>query len=135
MPSQDLRPQLRVLIADDSAVVRDSLTRLLDGVEAVEVVGQAQDAADAVDASQDLRPDVVILDLRMPGGSGLDAIERLQQADWTPRIIVLTNYPFLQYRRRCLAAGASFFLDKSTEFHWLPWALEQLRHETDDQDR
>lgn len=119
---------MRVLIADDSPAVRQRVASLLDTAEAVEIVGQCGDVPGTLNAIQGLRPDVVILDLRMPGGSGLDVLEALRYGGWTPtpHVIVLTNFPFPQYRQRCLEVGASFFFDKATEFDQLPQALEQL---------
>ena len=120
-------PKLRVLIADDAIAVKQSLARLLGEIENVEVAGLAQDVGGTIQAIRSLKPEVVILDIRMPGGSGLDVLEKFQQVDWAPKVIVFTNYAFAPYRKKCLETGASFFLDKSTEFDQLPEALEQLR--------
>jgi DNA-binding NarL/FixJ family response regulator len=118
--------KIRVFIADDSATVRDRLTTLLQDMTTVEIVGQAADAAEAIQAIQRLKPDVVILDIRMPAGSGIGVLRSLQQKPEKPKFIMLTNYPFLQYRKTCLDAGASYFFDKSSEFEKIPQALEQL---------
>ena len=118
--------KIRVFIADDSATVRDRLTSLLRDMPAVEIVGQAADAAEAIQSIQQLKPDVVILDIRMPAGSGIGVLRSLQQKSEKPKFIMLTNYPFLQYRKTCLEAGASYFFDKSSEFEKIPQALEQL---------
>jgi DNA-binding NarL/FixJ family response regulator len=118
--------KIRVFIADDSATVRDRLTSLLRDMPAVEIVGQAADAAEAIQSIQQLKPDVVILDIRMPAGSGIGVLRSLQQKEQKPKFIMLTNYPFLQYRKTCLEAGASYFFDKSSEFEKIPQALEQL---------
>jgi DNA-binding NarL/FixJ family response regulator len=118
--------KIRVFIADDSATVRERLISLLSDMPAVEVIGTASDAAEAIVAIQQLKPDVVILDIRMPAGSGIGVLRSLQQAQSKPKFIMLTNYPFLQYRKTCLEAGASYFFDKSSEFEKIPQALEQL---------
>ena len=118
--------KIHVFIADDSATVRDRLTSLLSDMPTVEVVGQAADAAEAIQAIQQLKPDVVILDIRMPAGSGIGVLRSLAHKPEKPKFIMLTNYPFLQYRKTCLEAGASYFFDKSSEFEKIPQALEQL---------
>jgi DNA-binding NarL/FixJ family response regulator len=118
--------KIRVFIADDSATVRDRLTSLLGDMPLVELVGTAADAAAAISSIQQLKPDVVILDIRMPAGSGIGVLRTLQQRAEKPKFIMLTNYPFLQYRKTCLEAGASYFFDKSSEFEKIPQALEQL---------
>src|SRR5688572_12735340 len=118
--------KIRVFIADDSATVRDRLTSLLRDMPAVELIGTAADAAEAISSIQHLKPDVVILDIRMPAGSGIGVLRSLQQMAAKPKFIMLTNYPFLQYRKTCLEAGASYFFDKSSEFEKIPQALERL---------
>jgi DNA-binding NarL/FixJ family response regulator len=118
--------KIRVFLADDSLTVRDRLTSLLRDMPQVEVIGTASDAAEAISAIQQLKPDVVILDIRMPAGSGIGVLRSLQQKPEKPKFIMLTNYPFLQYRKTCLEAGASYFFDKSSEFDKIPEALEQL---------
>lgn len=85
-------------------------------VEGVDVVGDAADAQEAVDLCRELLPDVMTLDLRLPGESGLEVLERLQDLPKSPVVIVLTNYPYPEFKHRCLAMGARFFLNKATEF-------------------
>jgi DNA-binding NarL/FixJ family response regulator len=70
---------------------------------------------------------VVILDIRVPGGSGFEVLQNIKQGQAAPIVIVLTNYPYSVYRQKCLQAGADFFLDKSTEFDQIPALLEQFK--------
>ena len=107
---------MRILIADDSAVVRDRLIRLLTDLRGIEVVGQAEDAIEARNLAEKLRPDVAILDLRMPKGSGADVLCDIKKLDPTPKVIMLTNYPHPENREKCMDGGADYFFDKSTEF-------------------
>ena len=118
---------IKVFIADDSHIVRDHLVTILDELAGIEIVGQAETAPEAIGAIRRLRPDVVILDIRMPGGSGIDVLENIKQDEATPVVIILTNYPYPGYRQKCLQAGADFFLDKSAEFDQIPMLLEQFR--------
>jgi DNA-binding NarL/FixJ family response regulator len=120
---------LRVLIADDSAGVRERLVTMVSALPGITAVGQAQDGLEAVDAIRRIRPDVVILDIRMPGTNGIDVLRQLKKTQPAPRVIVLTNYSYQQYRERCEAAGADFFFDKSTEFDRIPRALDQVRQD------
>jgi DNA-binding NarL/FixJ family response regulator len=117
---------IRVLIADDSAPVRERLADLLSDVENVEVVGAAADATEVQADIQALHPDVVILDVQMPAGSGISVLRWAQHEPVRPKFIMLTNFPYAQYRKTCLEAGASYFFDKSSEFDKIPQALEQL---------
>ena len=107
---------MKILIADDSLVVRDRLVTLLTEVHGVEVVGQAKDAMEARNLAEELRPDVAILDIRMPKGSGADVVRDLKKLSPTPKVIILTNYPHPENRKKCIDRGADYFFDKSTEF-------------------
>ena len=114
----------RVLVVDDSTVIRERLSGILNELEGITIVGEAEDGRAAVTMVEDLRPDVVILDIRMSGGSGMEALEQIKSLDPAPVVAILTNYPYSQYRDRCAALGADFFFDKSTEFVRIGEALE-----------
>jgi len=126
MPLTVLTPdhKVRVFIVDDSLIVREHLVTMLDDLTEVEVVGQAETVTKAISAIGKLQPDLVILDIRMPDGSGIDVLQTIKQDEPAPIVIVLTNYPYPAYRQKCLQAGADFFLDKSTEFDQIPELFE-----------
>jgi DNA-binding NarL/FixJ family response regulator len=117
---------LRVLIADDSPLVRERLAELVSAVGGVTVVGQTGDACGTIRAVQRLRPDVAILDIRMAEGDGLQVLETVKAGESPPVVIMLTAFPYPQYRQRCLEAGAEYFLDKATEFDQIVKVLEGL---------
>jgi DNA-binding NarL/FixJ family response regulator len=119
--------EIKVFIADDSLIVREHLVTLLDELAGVEIVGQAEDVAEAIRGIRTLQPDVVILDIRLPDGSGIEVLQNIKQDEAAPMVIILTNYPYPGYRKRCLDAGADFFLDKSTEFDQIPKLFELLK--------
>ena len=120
------KTSLKVLIADDSELLRERLTRLLSAIEGVEVAGEAPDGATALQMVQVVKPDVLILDLRMPRGSGVEVLQQIRQAGGKMKVIILTSFPYPQYRERCLAAGADFFFDKSEELELVSATLRQL---------
>ncbi len=122
---------IKVFIADDSLVVREHLVTMLDELPRIVIVGQAETVAEAINGILELRPDVVILDIRMPGGSGIDVLQRVKQGEVMPIVIILTNYPYSGYRQKCLQAGADFFLDKSTEFDQIPELLARYEQDQD----
>jgi DNA-binding NarL/FixJ family response regulator len=117
---------MRVLIADDSPLVVERLVAMLAKVRGVEVVGQAGNGTEASEAIRRLKPDVVILDMCMPGGSGVEVLERLKSEQLTPVVIMLTGYGEARYRKKCLERGAKFFLDKYDEFEKVPELLRSL---------
>lgn len=128
---------MRVLIADDSELLVERLTANLAKMSGIEVIGRAGNALEASNAIRELKPDAVVLDLCMPGGSGMDVLRRVKVDGSAPVIIVLTGYTQSQYRKRCLEGGASFFFDKSTEFGKVAEALQGLmgRPSTQGEDR
>lgn len=124
---------LTVFIADDSALIRERLPGMLAEITGVEVMGQAADGIEAINSVRELKPDVVVLDIRMPGKNGMEVLQELKEFEPAPCVIILTNYPYPQYRKKCLAMGADYFLDKSADFDGLFTVIKQLRHKTDPQ--
>ncbi len=112
------RPGIRVrfVIVDDSAVIRRRLVSMLSEIEGVQFIGEAVDAHDGAAMIRDLNPDLVILDIRMSDRSGISLLEDVKNEPNLPTIIILTNYPYAAYRKRCMELGANHFFDKSTEF-------------------
>jgi DNA-binding NarL/FixJ family response regulator len=119
--------KLKVFISDDSATIRKRLVTMALDLPEIAVVGQAKNAPGSLAAIRQTRPDVVILDIRMPGGNGIEVLREVKKLDPAPKVIVFTNYAQAQYRKKGEEAGADFFFDKSTEFDKLPQALEQVR--------
>jgi len=117
---------MKVFLVDDSLVIRQRLKRMLADVQGVQVTGEAGDAQEAMDAILEQKPDVVLLDIHLLNGSGMDILQTLKKATPAPAVIVLTNYPYPQYRQKCTEAGADFFFVKSTEFDQVVPALKQL---------
>ncbi len=113
------------MIVDDSRIVRERLIAMLNELPGVEIVGQAASVPEAIETIRRLMPDTVILDIRMPGGTGLDVLRDIKQLDPAPLVIVLTNYAAPAYREKCRQAGADFFFDKSTEFDRIPPLFER----------
>jgi DNA-binding NarL/FixJ family response regulator len=117
---------VKIFLVDDSEVVIERLKTILSEIEEVKVIGQANNPFDAINGIRELHPDAVILDLQMPGGSGIGVLLSIKQHHSAPTVLVLTNYPYPQYRKKCLEAGADFFFDKSTEFERIPEVLKEL---------
>ena len=106
----------RVLIVDDSEVIRQRLRSLISDTENVELAGEAEDTQSAIDLWQSTNPDIVILDLRMPGGGGINVLREIKKQSPETMVVILTNYPYIAYRKRCIELGADYFFDKSLEF-------------------
>jgi DNA-binding NarL/FixJ family response regulator len=117
---------LRVFVVEDSPVVLQRLMEVLGGLQYVRFVGHAGGVKDALEWIPLARPHVVLLDLGLPDGSGLDVLKGIQALKPAPIAAVLTNYATPTLRERCLAAGARVFLDKSHEFDRIPDVLATL---------
>ena len=115
----------RVFIVEDSPSVRSRLVELLGAIDGMSVVGEAESPAAAVAGIRDTQPDCVVLDFQLIGGTAVDVLRAVHPG--TPEIafVVLTNHPTPQYRRACMEAGASWFLDKSTDFGKLGEVITQ----------
>ena len=103
---------VRVLLADDQALVRDGFRSILDREADLDVVGEAADGVEALDLSTRLDPDVVLMDIRMPRMDGLEATRRLLARPEPPRVLVLTTFDRNDWVYEALRAGASGFLLK-----------------------
>ena len=105
-----------VFIVDDSESIRQRLISMLTTMSNVKVAGEAGNVADAIGGIIATRPDVVLLDLNLGSGSGMQVLNEVKRLLPFVSVIVLTNHAEPQYRRACLKAGARHFLDKSTQF-------------------
>ena len=119
---------VRVLIVDDDALVRAGLTMILSGAEGVAVVGEAADGSEVPAAVTAHRPDVVLMDIRMPRVDGLAATETLRRRPGAPEVIVLTTFDADEFVLRALRAGASGFLLKDTPPVEILHAVRRVAH-------
>jgi DNA-binding NarL/FixJ family response regulator len=103
---------IRVLVADDQALVRAGFRAILEAQKDLEVVGEAGDGSEAVAIARELRPDVVLMDVRMPGVDGIEATRRLLRDGDAPRVLMLTTFDLDEYLYEAMRAGASGFLLK-----------------------
>lgn len=115
-----------VYIVDDSATIRSRLAEILRRIAVVRVVGEAGAAPQAVVEILALRPDSVLLDLDLRGTSGMQVLQAVHGQAPEIAFVVLTNHAEPQYRRACERAGASYFLDKSTEFERVPEVIAEI---------
>lgn len=105
-------PAVRIVVADDHDVVRSGFASLLDTQSEFTVIGTARDGLDAIRIVNELHPDVVLMDIRMPGTDGIEATRRLTSQPEGPRVLILTTFDLDQYVYDALRAGASGFLLK-----------------------
>lgn len=117
---------IRVLLVDDDAIVRAGLSLMLGGAPDIELVGQAADGAEVPALVAELRPDLVLMDIRMPGVDGLAATEALRARPGAPEVLVLTTFHTDAHVLRALRAGAAGFLLKDTPPHEIVTAIRTV---------
>lgn len=106
----------RIYIVDDSVKLRKTLCELLSDVDNVQVVGQAGDAGEALDDIRFLKPDAVLLDIRLPGKNGIQLLGEIKELQPDITVVIMTNYDYPQYRQQSIRAGADHFFNKTREF-------------------
>lgn len=117
---------LKVMIVDDALVIRERFSQILNENQDLEIVGQAADTKQALRILPTAKPDVVLLDLRLPDGSGLRVLQQVRESGATCQVMMLTTDPYPHCRERCLAAGADYFFDKAEEFEQVIAELNRL---------
>jgi len=118
---------IRVVIADDQALVRGGFRAILDSQPDIVVVGEAADGRQALDLARELRPDVIVMDVRMPDLDGLEATRRLLAApNTTTRVLMLTTFDLDEYLHEAMTAGASGFLLKNVPAEQLAAAVRTI---------
>jgi DNA-binding NarL/FixJ family response regulator len=122
-----MRSPVRVFIVEDSPLIRKRIIDNLQSLGGFDVVGFAEGESAAVAAIAETKPDVVITDIRLKEGNGIEVVRQVRQKDFTsrPRIYVLSNYANAEYRHQCELVGADDFFDKSGEYDRF---LETLQH-------
>ena len=114
---------LNVFIADDSVVVRGKLKEALEEHGTIKIIGESGDAEQAITEIRQLDPQVVIIDIRMPGGGGLPVLKDIKAGKPDRTAVILTSFPYQQYREAFHAAGADYFFDKTQD---IPKMLSML---------
>jgi DNA-binding NarL/FixJ family response regulator len=107
---------MRLLIADDSSIMRKLIKNQVEIFEMVNIVGEAVNGIMALEMVKEYNPDVVILDLHMPDMNGIEVLKEIKRITTKTVVCILTNYPYPQYKKKCLALGADYFLYKNEDF-------------------
>ncbi len=105
-------PKIKILIADDHALVREGIRALLNIHEEIEILGEASDGKEAVEKAAQLKPDMILMDIAMPGLGGLEATLEIKKSDPDIKILILSQYDDKEYVSRLLKAGVSGYILK-----------------------
>ncbi len=120
LPKFTLEEIMNVVLIDDSLLVRERIANIISELPGVKVIGEAGNSLEAIKVVRKTKPEVVILDIKMPGENGVQVLKKIKNEFEELKIIMLTNYPYSQYKAECLKDGADYFLSKSDEFEKLP---------------
>lgn len=118
--------KIKLLIVDDSELLQKRLLEFFAEFDSVQVVGQELNVQGAINFLAQQQTDLVILDIRLPDGNGIDVLRHIKKNHSPTRVLVFTNYAEPDYRIRCMEEGADWFLEKSRESERLETIVEQL---------
>ncbi len=107
---------MKVYIVEDSPMIRNKTITMLSAIKGVEIAGVSDGSEEALKEILKCNPDIVILDIRLKGGSGIDLLETVKERYPEIMVVMFTNYNYPQYLKRCRELGADYFFDKSKDF-------------------
>lgn len=122
---------MKLFIADDSIILQDRLTEMLSDIENLEIVGTAVNSLDAYKKIELSKPDIIITDIRMPGGGGIELAEYIHHKHPEIVLIVYTNYTYPQYLTKAKAIGVNYFFHKTTQAEELYQTINMLCNKDD----
>ena len=116
----------KIIIVDDSATLRKDLKKLLKPIKSIEIIAEATDAESALMHCDALKPDIMILDINLKNGSGIDVLEKMKKCPQSPITIMFTNYSNNTFRATTKRLGADYFFDKTNDIEELVATLTNL---------
>jgi DNA-binding NarL/FixJ family response regulator len=117
---------MKIVIADDSSLLRERIKSLLYGSKEKLVIYEVENGVDALKLIEDKKPDLAILDIRMPEMNGIEVLKKIRELKIKVKVCILTNYPYPQYKRKCFEEGADYFLSKIEEFEDIKIVITEL---------
>ena len=117
---------MNVVLVDDSPKIRRVLKSLLSDIQGLRIVGEADDAPEALELCRTMNPDVAVLDIQMPNGSGIDLLRQIKQIQPAPVVMMFTGMHQSQYRLACEKAGSDYYFVKPSDIDSLHEAMETL---------
>jgi DNA-binding NarL/FixJ family response regulator len=125
-PKVSNKRMMKILIVEDSPLFQELLVQSLSLIHEIQIVGKENNPTDAINRVKQVSPDIVILDLRLHGGSGFDVLDYIKKNNTDTKVIVMSNFANAQFQNKCRDMGADFFLDKSKDFSELPSVVNRI---------
>lgn len=120
------REKLLILIVDDNKNFVDRIISMLSDIDNIKYINVASDYNEAIKFLDEEKPDLVLLDINLPGKSGIELLKKIKEMGSSCEVIMVTNHADSYYRQQCKNLGAEYFLDKSHEFGRVPEIIEQI---------
>ena len=117
---------MKVLLADDSEFILETLREMLSAFSQVEVVATCHNGTDTLEALRTLKPDLAIVDIKMPGLTGIEVLSEIRKQDKTLKFIILTLFSSGNYRQLAAEAGVDYFFSKADDFEKIPMVVNEL---------
>jgi DNA-binding NarL/FixJ family response regulator len=117
---------MKIVIADDSFLLRDRIKFLLKSINNQSELYEAKNGLEAIYLILEVKPDLVILDIRMPEMNGIDVLKKIRESKMPVKICILTNYSHKLYRLKCFEAGADYFLSKTEDFDNINFIISDM---------
>ena len=118
--------QLSVLLVDDSKIILKRMKELLSEVPCIQQLHISEDGLSAIELIKQTIPDVVLLDINLPGTNGIEVLKYIKEFHPFVKVMMVTNHAKDEYKLACLKIGAEYFIDKTTEFENIPALLEEI---------
>jgi DNA-binding NarL/FixJ family response regulator len=116
-------------------LLRERIKSLLNGLKEKLVIYEAENGVEALRLIEDKKPDLAILDIRMPEMNGIEVLKKIRELKMKTRVCILTNYPYPQYKKRCFEAGADYFISKTEDFEDIKIVITDMSGITETPDR
>ena len=126
---------MRVLLADDSGLILERLQKMVSMFRQVEIVGSFKNGTDTLEALRILKPDLAIVDIKMPGLSGLEVLKQIRKEDKTVKFIILTFYSSDYYQKVAIDAGVDYFFSKVNDFEKISKVVAELAEKEENTNR
>lgn len=120
-----MKKKLIILIVDDNINFIERMVSMLDELESIQNINVANNYEEAQRSIASEKPDLVLLDINLPGKNGIELLRKIKQGEWKCQVIMITNHADSYYKELCTELGATYFLDKSSDFGLVPALIDQ----------
>jgi DNA-binding NarL/FixJ family response regulator len=125
---------MKVIIADDSRLMRERIREAISIFRGVEIVSETENGLKTLEEIKKHNPNLAIIDIRMPDMNGIEVLKKIRELKIKVKVCILTNYPYPQYKKKCLEAGADYFLSKAEDFEDIKIVITDMLRETETND-